>query len=150
MRKRVCMVFLLILTLHNVFGDIEGNHDEHGHSASNSNDEGNITDTRDPLKFTKDTGHIREHLKSQYGFDDKRADQYLKEYDAQTQFFVMHDYDGNTKLDGLELFKSMSHYHDENDPDTDGHHHGAENEPENTEDTLVEFVDMILKDQDYN
>ena len=39
----------------------------------------------------------------------------LKEYDAQTQFFVMHDYDNNTKLDGLELLKSMTHFHDEHE-----------------------------------
>jgi len=27
----------------------------------------------------------------------------------------MHDYDNNTKLDGLELLKSMTHFHDEHD-----------------------------------
>ena len=27
----------------------------------------------------------------------------------------MHDYDNNTKLDGLELLKSMTHHHDEDD-----------------------------------
>lgn len=27
----------------------------------------------------------------------------------------MHDYDNNTKLDGLELLKSMTHFHDEHE-----------------------------------
>lgn len=40
---------------------------------------------------------------------------FLQEYDAQTQFFVMHDYDNNTKLDGLELLKSMTHFHEEHE-----------------------------------
>ena len=42
---------------------------------------------------------------------------FFQKYDAQTQFFLMHDYDNNTKLDGLELLKSMTHHHDE-----DSHH----------------------------
>ena len=29
----------------------------------------------------------------------------------------MHDYDKNTKLDGLELLKSMTHFHDEHEED---------------------------------
>lgn len=27
----------------------------------------------------------------------------------------MHDYDNNTKLDGLELLKSMTHFHDDHE-----------------------------------
>lgn len=101
----------------------------------------------DPLKFAKDTGHIKEHLQHQYGFTNEQAEKYLKEYDAQTQFFVMHDYDNNTKLDGLELLKSMTHFHDEHE----GEHENEEKKEEvDQTDTLVEFVDMILKDQDYN
>jgi len=121
----------------------DGQHEAHKEVEENK-DGTNIN--IDPLKFAKDVGHIREHLKSQYGFNDEQADQYLKEYDAQTQFFVMHDYDNNTKLDGLELLKSMTHYHDDHE---EGHHEESDKEPDNA-DTLIEFVDMILKDQDYN
>ena len=102
---------------------------------------------KDRYNFVKDSDHIREHLKSQYGFDDKQANEYLKEHDTQTQFFVMHDYDKNTKLDGLELLKSMSHVHEHEEEG--GNHDEAHTEPDNTE-TLIEFVDMILKDQDFN
>lgn len=45
----------------------------------------------------------------------KLSVQFSQEYDAQTQFFVMHDYDNNTKLDGLELLKSMTHFHEEHE-----------------------------------
>ena len=119
----------------------EKSHEKHEHDHVDENK------TKDPFKFAKDVSHIRQHLMEQYGFNDKQADQYLKEYDAQTQFFVLHDYDKNTKLDGLELLKSMTHYHD--DHDDAGGHHDHDEESDNT-DTLVEFVDMILKDQDYN
>ncbi|XP_065072269.1 multiple coagulation factor deficiency protein 2 homolog [Rhopilema esculentum] len=97
----------------------------------------------DPMKLIKDSQHIKEHLKAEYGFNDKQADDYLKQYDAQTQFFVMHDYDNNTKLDGLELLKSMTHHHDGDD-------HGDGHDASDQTDTLVEFVDMVMKDQDLN
>eukprot|EP00794_Sanderia_malayensis_P016814 gene16814-18510_t len=101
------------------------------------------TSDRDPRKLVKDVQHIKEHLKEEYGFNDEQAEKYLQQYDAQTQFFLMHDYDNNTKLDGLELLKSMSHHHDE-DESTEG-----KDETDQT-DTLVEFVDMVMKDQDVN
>ena len=31
----------------------------------------------------------------------------------------MHDYDNNTKLDGLELLKSMTHFHEHDDDQED-------------------------------
>ena len=91
-----------------------------------------------------DVAHIREHLKTQYGMNDDHVDDYMKEYDAQTQFFAMHDYDNNTKLDGLELLKAMTHNHDDEEGD------GEKKEEGKDEESLVDFVDLILKDQDYN
>ena len=38
----------------------------------------------------------------------------------------MHDYDNNTKLDGLELLKSMTHFHDEHE----GEHENEEKKEE--------------------
>merc|ERR1712062_57174 len=122
-------------------------HEKHEKHEPDHVDIKDMENKKDPFKFAKDVSHIRQHLMEQYGFNDKQADQYLKEYDAQTQFFVLHDYDKNTKLDGLELLKSMTHYHD--DHEDAGGHHDHDEESDNT-DTLVEFVDMILKDQDYN
>ena len=46
---------------------------DHGHSETVA-----AKLKEDPFKHAKDVGHIREHLKSQYGFNDKQADQYLK------------------------------------------------------------------------
>lgn len=103
----------------------------------------NATPAKDPMKLVKDAQHIKEHLKDEYGFTDEQADKYLKQYDAQTQFFLMHDYDNNTKLDGLELLKSMTHHHEDDEE-------GVEHENTDQTDTLVEFVDMVMRDQDVN
>ena len=105
---------------------------------------------KDRYKFIEDADHIREHLKIEFGLDDKQAEDYMKKHDTQTQFFVMHDYDKNTKLDGLELFKSMSdHYEHHHHPDGEGHGYDGNSEKDET-DSLTDFVDMILKDQDSN
>jgi len=112
----------------------------HGEHAKQENGQ----QKRDPMTLIKDSQHIKEHLRSEYGFSEQQADDYLKKYDAQTQFFVMHDYDNNTKLDGLELLKSMTHHHEE------GSHDDDEHSTEDQTDTLVEFVDMVMKDQDLN
>ena len=32
-------------------------------------------------------------------------------------YFKLHDYDGNNKLDGLELGAAMTHYHDDGEDD---------------------------------
>ena len=42
----------------------------------------------------------------------------------------MHDYDNNTKLDGLELLKSMTHFHDEHEDE--GHQKENKEEGERT------------------
>merc|ERR1712179_189005 len=37
----------------------------------------------------------------------------MSEQELQFHYFKMHDSDGNNKLDGLELVKSLIHWHDE-------------------------------------
>lgn len=34
----------------------------------------------------------------------------LKETKSEVQFFLMHDYDNNSKLDGLEILQGLSHH----------------------------------------
>ncbi|EDO37534.1 predicted protein, partial [Nematostella vectensis] len=54
-------------------------------------------------------------------------------------FFLMHDYDNNSRLDGLEILNSLSHNHHEQD---------AEHNKEQSQEQLISFVDLILNDQD--
>lgn len=43
---------------------------------------------------------------------------YLQETSSEVQFFLMHDYDNNSKLDGLELLQSLSHHKHSKDEGT--------------------------------
>ena len=56
-------------------------------------------------------------------------------------YFRLHDYDGNKKLDGLELMKALSHYHNES---------GIEDKESTTEDAMAKTVDQILSYDDTN
>jgi len=84
-------------------------------------------------------------------FDENDMDDQLKmESDEEMEFhyFKLHDYDGNNKLDGLELGAAMTHFH----------HDDAD--PANTEKVakplpigemeLANLVNQILKDDDLN
>ncbi|KAL9978736.1 hypothetical protein ACROYT_G016291 [Oculina patagonica] len=91
----------------------------------------------------KDSHHLKEHLMEQMGMDEEAATKYLNETKSEVQFFLMHDYDNNSKLDGLELFQGLSHHEHSQE---EGHQETAAI-PEND---LATFVDTILEDQDRN
>lgn len=55
----------------------------------------------------------------------------------------MHDYDNNSKLDGLELLQSFSHHEH-------SQHEDQEHASQSREDDVVSFVDLVLQDSDLN
>ena len=75
--------------------------------------------------------HIKEHLKDQTDIDvDALSDEELHFY-----YFLLHDYDDNKKLDGLEMYHAMEH---------------NDNNADFTEEEIVELVDYILDNNDQN
>merc|ERR1712212_1025710 len=54
--------------------------------------------------------HEKEHMKEHQQHIDTSN---MSEQELQFHYFKMHDSDGNNKLDGLELVKSLIHWHDE-------------------------------------
>lgn len=88
-------------------------------------------------KVTKDKDHIKEHLKEEIG-DVKEE---ISDEDMQFHYFRLHDYDGNKKLDGLEIFKALSHYHNET---------GINDTSSTAEENMAETVDQILSYDDTN
>ncbi|KXJ16017.1 multiple coagulation factor deficiency protein 2 homolog [Exaiptasia diaphana] len=92
----------------------------------------------------KDTNHLVEHLQDHFGLDEKAAREYLKNNDENAQYFLMHDNNNDSKLDGLEILSSLSHHRHQEDEKHD------KEDSHNSEESLVEFVDMILSDQDLN
>jgi len=81
--------------------------------------------------------HIKEHLKEEIG-DVKEE---MSDEDMQFHYFRLHDYDGNKKLDGLEIFKALSHYHNET---------GINDTASTAEENMAKTVDQILSYDDTN
>ncbi|XP_032235865.1 multiple coagulation factor deficiency protein 2 homolog [Nematostella vectensis] len=90
-------------------------------------------------KITHDKDHIKEHLKDEIDIKDEN----LKEEDLQFHYFKLHDYDGNNKLDGIELMNAMTHYHDEDAAEQN-------NTAQYTDDQMANMIDQILAEDDTN
>ena len=73
----------------------------------------------------------------------------MTEKELQFHYFKMHDTDSNNKLDGLELVKSLIHWHDEkNHEQKEG-----ESKPEPKiflDEELKNMIDPILESDDKN
>ena len=91
--------------------------------------------TRPHLSFDS---HIKEHLKEEIG---NVKEEEISDEDMQFHYFRLHDYDGNKKLDGLEIFKALSHYHNET---------GINDTASTAEENMAETVDQILSYDDTN
>jgi len=55
--------------------------------------------------------HEREHMKEHMDVPIDTSN--MSEQELQFHYFKMHDSDGNNKLDGCELVKSLIHWHDQ-------------------------------------
>ncbi|XP_070182010.1 lymphotoxin beta receptor inhibitor-like isoform X2 [Littorina saxatilis] len=92
----------------------------HGHGGGNK------------LKFSSEihnAEHIIEHLQDQIKTKPKEQ---MSEEELEFHYFKMHDYDNNNKLDGVEIGKALTHFHDEHEPTTDPHPPSDTNQDTNT------------------
>ncbi|KHN81346.1 Multiple coagulation factor deficiency protein 2 -like protein [Toxocara canis] len=91
----------------------------------------------------QDAEHIKEHL-------DGKVDPTANMTPEQLQFhyFNMHDLDKNGKLDGIELIKAITHFHQENP----GPAHQGSNVPPPlpSEVELEQMIDSILREDDFD
>lgn len=78
-------------------------------------------------------------VKDQLNLDSEEATQF--------HYFKLHDYDNNNKLDGLELYAAITHL---SQHDTDGAGEGHGNEVPLDEEQVVNLVDTVLKQDDFN
>ena len=79
--------------------------------------------------------HIKEHLKEEI---DLTEDQ-MSDEDFMFHYFRLHDYDGNRKLDGLEIMHAISHYQNES---------GITDKESTSEEANAKTVDEILSMDD--
>lgn len=52
--------------------------------------------------------HIKEHLKEVVDKPEKE----MTDDELEFHYFKLHDYDSNNKLDGIEVTKAITHFHD--------------------------------------
>lgn len=105
-------------------------------------------------KVVRDTEHINEHLQGKAAIN--ISEMSLEELEF--HYFKMHDFDNNTKLDGLEILKALTHllpYEDVDEEDkAPVETHGKtpdEVKRDKQEKELLyytEIVDNVLKDDD--
>lgn len=88
-------------------------------------------------KVTHDRDHIKEHLKEEIEFKEEE----MSDEDLQFHYFRLHDYDGNRKLDGLEIMHAISHYQNES---------GVTDKEETSDEANSRTVDQILDEDDLN
>jgi len=91
----------------------------------------------------KEKEHMAEHM------DVPIDTSNMSEQELQFHYFKMHDADGNNKLDGCELVKSLIHWHDHSNHDKDS---GTALPEEKIfkDDELVNMIDPILATDDKN
>ncbi|XP_059156356.1 multiple coagulation factor deficiency protein 2 homolog isoform X2 [Physella acuta] len=106
-------------------------HEEHGHHGK-------------PLQFASEVhnaDHILEHLEKVVAT--KSKDQ-MTEEELEFHYFKLHDYDNNNKLDGVEIGKALTHFHDENDKGSD------ENKKIFEDSEISNIVDSVIQENDEN
>ena len=87
--------------------------------------------------------HIKEHLE---GKVDPTAN--MTPEQLQFHYFNMHDLDKNGRLDGVELIKAITHFHQENPGPQ--HQNRDQPPPLPSEVELEQMIDSILREDDYN
>merc|ERR1719479_124587 len=95
----------------------------------------------------KDMQHEKEHMKEHMDVPIDTSN--MSEQELQFHYFKMHDSDGNNKLDGCELVKSLIHWHDQSNHDKNS----GQPVPEEKifkDDELVSMIDPILATDDKN
>lgn len=88
-------------------------------------------------KVTYDRNHIKEHVSEEIDLKEEE----MSDEDLQFHFFRLHDYDGNRKLDGLELLHAVSHNQNESE---------ITNKDETSDEANARTVDYILDEDDLN
>lgn len=92
---------------------------------------------------TQEKDHMKEHM------DVPIDTSNMSEQELQFHYFKMHDADGNGKLDGCELVKSLIHWHDHSNHDKESDQPLPE-EKIFKDDELVGMIDPILATDDKN
>ncbi|XP_070576806.1 multiple coagulation factor deficiency protein 2 homolog [Ptychodera flava] len=107
---------------------------QHGGDASNKFHDPNVV---------RDKEHVKEHLKDVAGEIDENE---MTDEELEFHYFKMHDFDNNTKLDGLEMLAALTHMM-EHDLSMDDK---LSEEIQSRIGYYSEIIDKVLEEDDFN
>ncbi|KAM3932646.1 multiple coagulation factor deficiency protein 2 [Leptodactylus fuscus] len=99
------------------------------------------TETHTGSRFDKNVVHDKEHIMEHLEGVVQYPEAEMSPQELQLHYFKMHDYDGNSLLDGLELATAISHVHKEGSND---------HTQDLSEQEMMNMIDDVLRDDDKN
>ncbi|XP_052766087.1 multiple coagulation factor deficiency protein 2 homolog isoform X1 [Mya arenaria] len=91
--------------------------------------------------------HIKEHLKDVV----EKPKEEMSDEELEFHYFKLHDYDGNNKLDGVEITKAITHFHEAKSKTAEeGDEEKVANSKVFSDEEIANIVDMVLKEDDLN
>ncbi|XP_033122245.1 multiple coagulation factor deficiency protein 2 homolog [Anneissia japonica] len=113
-------------------------------------DYGRLTYAEDRSKFhdadiVRNQDHIKEHLQEEVDIDTEAE---MTNEELEFHYFKLHDFDNNTKLDGLEILSAISHVvpFEPKSPETKT----AQQIRDEKMDFFADIIEQVLKEDDYN
>nr|KAI8741394.1 putative multiple coagulation factor deficiency protein 2 isoform X3 [Biomphalaria glabrata] len=118
--------------------------DGHGHGGGHGHEGGH------GLEFASEVhnaDHILEHLEKVVATKSKEQ---MTEEELEFHYFKLHDYDNNNKLDGVEIGKALTHFHEESNSTEEVPATKTLEEKNEEEKVLSENIESILLKFDSN
>ncbi|XP_014668286.1 PREDICTED: multiple coagulation factor deficiency protein 2 homolog isoform X2 [Priapulus caudatus] len=123
-------------------------HGQHRPAKHNIDDLQGTNRFRDK-EFVQDREHVKEHLKDLADIDEEK----MTPEELEFHYFKLHDFDNNTKLDGLEILAALTHaipWEEQDEKDASGLRKDPAKIKELQDDRLRSYVDIIdiIMDED--
>jgi len=117
-----------------------GSSHSHGHTHTQTGEK--PTGFHDP-NVVQDAGHIKEHYEGRANIDENN----MTPEELEFHYFQLHDFDNNTKLDGLEILAALTHLipYDGNSTDAEGQKVKTDSNGrrEDADEQLLYYTDII-------
>ncbi|XP_078000690.1 multiple coagulation factor deficiency protein 2 homolog isoform X1 [Glandiceps talaboti] len=137
--RLVCIIIIITTAVVlSIISPTAGHSREHHHTAT-----GDASNKFHDPSVVRDKEHVKEHLKGVAGEVDENE---MSDEELEFHYFKMHDFDNNTKLDGLEMLAALSHMID-HDIEMDDK---LSQEIETRIGYYTEIIDKVLEEDDFN
>ncbi|XP_067011651.2 multiple coagulation factor deficiency protein 2 homolog [Anabrus simplex] len=146
-------VVVLLTALLSLVGsqDPRGPHHPRGQVSSHTHYRPQRPASTDVPKLTQDTDLLRDadHIREDLGeWVSKEETKNMSPEELEFHYFKLHDFDNNTKLDGLEILQAIQHTVHNNPELTDSTADPTENTQEDDLVYYIELIDRVLAEDD--